>query len=126
MIKSEAIRSLKVSMKDNGYSTKGAYWFKESFNVIQFMNIQGSLWDTNDFYVNIRIMKKTHVAKKCHPDYEWEIWLRYPGNDMQPEPDKILQFVLETHRQMSSVDAINSIYNEGKLPKHYFRYWDKV
>lgn len=102
MIKSEVAKSLKTLLKNNGYSTHRTYWLKESIDVMQFMNIQGSLWDAND--VNVGIMKKTH---------------------MQPEPDKIVKFVLETHREMSSVNAINLIYNEGKFPKYCFRYWDK-
>lgn len=125
MIKSEVIKSLKTLLKNNGYRTQGAYWFKESNDVIQFVNIQGSLWDKNNFYVNLGIMKKSHVTKKCHPDYEWDIWFRYPENDMQPEPDNIVSFVFKCHRQMNSVKAINLIYNEGKLPKYYFKYWDK-
>jgi hypothetical protein len=126
LIKPDAIKSLKLLMKDKGYRTQGNYWFKESNDIVQFVAVQGSQWNKNDFYVNVGIMKKSHVTKKCHPDYEWEIWFRYPGNNMQPEPDNIMAFVIESHNQMSSIKSINSIYNEGKLPQNYFRDWNEV
>lgn len=126
MIKSDAIKSLKTSMKENGYKTQGNYWYKESFDVIHFAAIQGSQWDTNDFYVNIGIMKKSHVTKKCHPDYEWDIWFRFQEKDMQPEPNNILHFILESHRKMSSVSTIDSLFRDGEIPQTYFRsYWDR-
>ena len=119
MNKGDAIKYLKSAMKSHGYKTQGKYWWKEGEDVVLFCGVQGSQWDKDDYYFNIGIMKKSHVTKSCHPDYEWDLWARYPEKDMQPDAHDIVPFVLNIHNKMDSIEKINVFLTEKKEGEIY-------
>ena len=53
MNKQEFIDAIKPQLKEIGYRKNGNYWYKEGADLICCINVQGSQWSADDYYVNI-------------------------------------------------------------------------
>lgn len=53
MNKQEFISSIKAPLKTLGYRKNANYWYKECKDCIFCVNVQGSQWDVDDYYVEI-------------------------------------------------------------------------
>lgn len=53
MNKQQFIAAIKPELKQLGYRKKGNYWYKDGPELIKCINIQGSQWSAEDYYVNI-------------------------------------------------------------------------
>lgn len=65
MNKQEFIIAIKPRLKQMGYWKSGNYWYKEGPELINCINVQGSQWSTDDYYVNIGFALP--LPKKSNP-----------------------------------------------------------
>lgn len=75
MLKTEIITSLKPILREKNFKKIRNYWYKEQNGMTSYLNIQGSVYDTNDFYVNLGIVFSL-IDKKVPPTYDWDIFRR--------------------------------------------------
>lgn len=75
MLKSEMITSLKPILKEKNFKKIRNYWYKMQNGITFYLNIQGSAYDTNDFYVNLGIVFSLSPGK-VPPTYDWDIFRR--------------------------------------------------
>lgn len=75
MLKTEIITSLKPILREKNFKKIRNYWYKEQNGMTFYLNIQGSAYDTNDFYVNLGIVFSL-IDKKVPPTYDWDIFRR--------------------------------------------------
>ena len=69
--KAEMIRTLATALKSKGFRKKRAYWYKNIGEYLMCVNVQGSQWDSNDYYVNIGMAE--YNAKNEPVLLEW-LW----------------------------------------------------
>lgn len=75
MFKSDIIESLKPILKEKGFKKIRNYWYKTYNDMTFYLNIQGSCYDSNDYYVNIGIVLSS-IQEKIPPIYEWDVCRR--------------------------------------------------
>lgn len=51
--KKEVMAELSIWLRARGYRKKGAYWFKDQPQFTFCVNVLGSQWDTNDYYIEM-------------------------------------------------------------------------
>lgn len=75
MLKTEMITSLKPILKEKNFKKIRNYWYKVQNGMTFYLNIQGSAYDTNNFYVNLGIVFSLPPGK-VPPTYDWDIFRR--------------------------------------------------
>lgn len=73
--KSDIIESLKPILKEKGFKKIRNYWYKTYNDMTFYLNIQGSCYDSNDYYVNLGIVLSS-IQEKIPPIYEWDVCRR--------------------------------------------------
>jgi len=53
--KNEFTPILALYLKEEGYVKKRTYWFKRSNSILLCVHLQSSLWDKDDYYINIGV-----------------------------------------------------------------------
>lgn len=53
MDKKSFIDNVTVILKLKGYRKKGSYWYKDNDGILYCVNVQGSQWNKDNYYVNI-------------------------------------------------------------------------
>lgn len=66
---------LKVPLKEQGFRKKGATWYRETDEVVQVVNIQGSQWSTI-FYINLGVYLKSRGDKSEPAEYDCHLRTR--------------------------------------------------
>jgi putative IMPACT (imprinted ancient) family translation regulator len=72
MLKSEIIPALKVALKEKGFKKVRNYWYKSQHEMTFYLNVQGSAYCSEDFYVNLGIVFSPFQGK-IPQTYEWDI-----------------------------------------------------
>lgn len=72
MLKSEIIPALKVALKEKGFKKVRNYWYKSQNEMTFYLNVQGSTYCSEDFYVNLGIVFSSFQGK-IPPIYTWNI-----------------------------------------------------
>ena len=82
MLKTEMITSLKAILKEKKFKKIRNYWYKVQNGMTFYLNIQGSAYSTDDFYVNLGIVFSLN-DEKVPPTYDWDIFRRVFVDDKQ-------------------------------------------
>ena len=96
----EFIREIKPILKQKGYRKSGSYWYLEYKDVILCFNVQGSQWDTRNYYINIGAALNQH--DKRNPTLLHWLWQhRCPGinvsvQDALDEADRYFTEFIDT------------------------------
>lgn len=75
MFKVDMIVSLKSILKEQGFKKIRNYWYKVQNEMTFYLNIQGSAYSSDDFYVNFGIVLSS-FKEKIPPIYEWDVCRR--------------------------------------------------
>jgi len=91
MIKSEIIPALKVALKEKGFKKIRNYWYKSQNEMTYYLNVQGSAYCTDNFYVNLGVVLSPFQGK-IPPIYEWDIRRRIhvDGKEINPNIEDVL------------------------------------
>ena len=63
--KDNFIEEISPILKSEGYKRKRNYWYLLKNNVVFCINVQGSQWDKNNYYVNIGA--KNNICENYYP-----------------------------------------------------------
>ena len=85
MVKTEFIQAVKLPLKERGFRKKGQYWYKTQGAWIICYNVQGSQWDSNNYYVNLGAIP-VESNDPTPPNYRWKLFMRC-RNPKQTCPD---------------------------------------
>lgn len=75
MFKVDMIVSLKSILKEQGFKKIRNYWYKVQNEMTFYLNIQGSAYSSDDFYVNFGVVLSS-FKEKIPPIYEWDVCRR--------------------------------------------------
>ena len=75
MLKTEIIASLKPILREKKFKKIRNYWYKEQHEMTFYLNIQGSAYSPDDFYVNLGVVFSRNDGK-VPPTYDWDIFRR--------------------------------------------------
>lgn len=75
MLKTEIIASLKPILREKKFKKIRNYWYKEQNEMTFYLNIQGSAYSPDDFYVNLGVVFSRYDGK-VPPTYDWDIFRR--------------------------------------------------
>ncbi len=107
MNKQEFISAADSELKALGYRRNRNYWYKASLNFLICLNIQGSQWDKNDYYVEIGL-SSLREEQKFPPILDWDIRHRCTGvngeRNISPE-----DFMTELRNLCSQLNTVNSL-----------------
>ena len=111
MNKNEFIEAIKPYLKEKQYKKRGLYWYKRMEGLILCINVEGSQWDKNDYYVNIGIAM--FDSADCCPFptlLHWRIVHRCFG--------KAGQLHIEPQELYTEIQKHLSIQDASELPKY--------
>lgn len=103
MVKTEFIQAVKAPLKERGFRKKGQYWYKTQGEWIICFNVQGSQWDTNNYYVNLGAIPVS-ANDPTPPNYRWQIFMRC-RNPKQTCPDPA-DTLLDLDRVFGSLETV--------------------
>ena len=69
--KTEMISNLTIALKEKGFRKKRAYWYKGLEEYLVCVNVQGSQWDSNNYYINIGMAKKQDEKEPTLLEWIW-------------------------------------------------------
>lgn len=125
MIKEEFIDAVKTPLKQRGFRKVRSYWYKTQGEWIICFNVQGSQWDTNNYYVNLGAIPVS-ANDPTPPNYRWTILMRCRNPKQTcPDPEDTLADLdrvfgkLETEAQLP---AFLQQHPTTTVGKQYFLY----
>ena len=113
MVKTEFIQAVKLPLKERGFRKKGQYWYKTQGEWIICYNVQGSQWDTDNYYVNLGAIPVSD-DDPTPPNYRWKLFMRCRNpKQTNPDPEDTLG---DLERVFGSMETIAQL--PGFLQKH--------
>lgn len=120
MLKSEIIPALKVTLKEWGFRKVRNYWYKSQSDMTFYLNVQGSAYCSEDFYVNLGIVFSS-FRDKIPPIYKWDICRRIfvDGKETNLDIQDVLS-ILCTFLNLfpTSMDAKTFVKNQKSQYQH--------
>ncbi len=111
MNKQSYIQELGPILKNQGYKKHGNYWYLSQGGAVLCINVQGSQWDKNDYYVNIGAAKEDSACK--FPTILKWIWQhRCMGKEGELN--------LSIQDTLVCVDTYFSDYLQAKNPRDFY------
>lgn len=63
MNKKDFVVEVAIELKKLGYRKNGFYWYKPMEEYILYVNVQGSQWDKDDYYVELGVARSDSACK---------------------------------------------------------------
>lgn len=112
MKKEIIIQQLKPVLQKRGYRKRGYYWYKSQNGIIFCLNIQGSQWSKDDYYVNVGVAKEDTMCK--FPTILNWVW-RHRCKGEKGEINMDLQDIV------TCMDKYFSAYIDADSPNDFYR-----
>ena len=107
MNKQEFISAIASDLKTLGFKKNRNYWYQVISNNMFCVNVQGSQWDKNDYYVEIGLAS-LREERMFPPILDWDIRHRCTGihgeHNISPE-----DFMTELQSLCSDWEQVNSL-----------------
>ena len=114
MNKDELAKSVAPSLKVRGFRKKGRTWWRETPELFQLFNIQGSSWDKNEWYLNVGIFLKPLDGRTTPPaETGCHIRDRLPPHLLDPE--EIVAAAVTWFEKHGSLSRLAALEREGNL-----------
>lgn len=112
--KAELVNELKLSLKSKGYKKKNLTWVKFNDDVAVVVNIQGSQYDTNDYYVNLGVYIKPMGSKEVPCISDCHLRERV---DVRIKSTALLISIIDKWAEWyGTADRIREKINEDRMP----------
>ena len=72
MNKTEFVTNLAPVLKKRGFRKIRHYWYYVQNGITYYINVQGSSYDKNDYYLNLGAVS-SEVVKSIKPIWEWDV-----------------------------------------------------
>lgn len=107
-----------------GYRKKGNYWYKNGTDLVYCVNVQGSQWSKDGYYVNVGI-SRTNIEGSTPTLLQWDYRHRCKGEqgEINISPKEVLDILEEIMHSVSSSSEIDSFLYGRKYKKIGTQYW---
>ncbi len=114
MNKQEFISTVDSELKALGYKRNRNYWYKANLNCLICMNIQGSQWDKNDYYVEIGL-SSLGEERKFLPILDWDIRHRCTGinGELNISPEDLMTELQNLCSQLNNVNSLTEFIEKS-------------
>ena len=114
MNKQEFISTVDSELKVLGYKRNRNYWYKENLNYLICLNIQGSQWDKNDYYVEIGL-SSLGEKRKFLPILDWDIRHRCTGTkgELNISPEDLMTELQNLCSQLNNVNSLTEFIEKS-------------
>lgn len=124
MDKTAFLNEIKHPLKMMGYRKNKNYWYKSNKDFLYCINVQGSQWDTDDYYVEIGIAFQT--SPKDNPTLlQWHCRHRCKGENGEKNilPAELFATLAAISEKITSLNDIEAIMIESNATKIATQYW---
>lgn len=123
MDKTTFISEVSKPLKEAGYKKTRNYWHKICNDLIFCINVQGSQWDRNDYYVEIGISLLDNISNPSL--LRWHCRHRCHGMNggKNPQPDELFSCITEIFERIQTVDDVEDLLREKEATKIGSQYW---
>lgn len=124
MEKQAFISEISKTLKLLGYRKSKNYWYRAYNDLIFCINVQGSQWDKNDYYIQIGVSFATNDIK--NPSIlQWYFRHRCSGKNGEKNilPDEFLSCLSEIFDKIHTADDIETLLREHQATKVVSQYW---
>lgn len=124
MDKHTFISEISKPLKELGYRKRTNYWYKTANELIFCINVQGSQWDKDNYYVEIGVAKYEE-EKKCPTILYWFCRHRCIGKnrDVNIEPEDLMRDLIILHNSISIWDDLLLFLDRCDAKKVVNQYW---
>lgn len=107
MKKADFLAAIKPQLKQMGYRKKGNYWYRLQNDLIFCVNLQGSQWDPEDYYVEIGAASRNSSVEYPSLLY-WIFQHRCPGGNggVNPLPEAVVACMEDVFSRLSKESDI--------------------
>ena len=124
MDKQTFVSQIKPVLKQRNYRKNGNYWYKQALSYVCCINIQGSQWSKDDYYVNIGFYLPDPGIK--NPTIlHWYCRHRCIGKsgELNILPDEFLKCIEDVFGSVSSASQISVFLTSRNAQKIVNQYW---
>ena len=124
MDKHTFIREISNPLKELGYRKRTNYWYRAANDLIFCINVQGSQWDKDDYYVEIGISFGDDSIR--YPSLlHWHCRHRCCGinGEKNMEPDEVLLYVSKMFDDIHSINDVEELLIKQHATKVVSQYW---
>lgn len=118
------ILHIKPLLKDMGYRKKSSYWYRACEGYVFCVNVQGSQWDPNNYYVEIGIAYPNPDVKNPNV-LQWYCRHRCRGKNgsVNITIDEFMNFLKDFENTITSADIIPSFLSNNNASKVVNQFW---
>lgn len=122
MDKQSFISIIKPILKEIGYRNSGSYWYKVIDSHICCVNVQGSQWDKDDYYLNVGFAFTTH---KNPTILQWYCRHRCIGisGELNLLPEELLKNMEDIFGAVSKTTQIPNFLIDRNAVKVASQFW---
>ena len=125
MTKTEFISAAAPLLKDRGYKKRGSYWYLSRAGYVFCINLQGSQWDKDHYYINIGAAEQREEAP--YPTLLKWLWRHRcrnaHGEELNPELSDLLLCIDSCFSDFLAADDPSSFYKEHHATLLVNQYW---
>ena len=124
MTKNSFIDIMKNNLTILGYTRYRNYWYKENNGYLLCINIQGSQWDKNTYYVEFGVAFFNSTIE--HPSVlHWNYRHRCIGKngDTNIQPSDLVDFINEVHNTFPTLEELPAFFLKQNAVKVGNQYW---
>ena len=124
MKKKEFMEQISPVLKQLNYRKRGSYWYKTVDSHICCINVQGSQWDTDDYYVQIGLCLLP--SKYKHPTIlQWYCRHRCVGKngEINISPQELLSSMENVFNNTTSTSQIDAFLCSRNAVKVVSQFW---
>lgn len=124
MNKTEFINEITQPLKNLGYRKKGFYWFRKTGKIILCINVQGSQWNTNNYYVEIGVALDSASRRNPTVLY-WYARHRCKGisGELNIEPRELYAELANHHSSICDSVDLSHYLTERNARKVVNQFW---
>lgn len=112
--KEQLIECFKSVFKLQGFKKIKTTWRKSTDDLLFVLNIQGSQWSTEDYYINVAIYIKALGTEQNPPEYRCHIRSRI--DEKEKACSLICEEVLDWFERHGEIQKLKLLMEQNKLP----------
>ena len=112
--KEQLIECFKPVFKQSGFKKMRTNWRKTTDDLIFVLNIQGSQWDKEDYYINVGVYIKSLGTEQNPTEYSCHIRSRIDERDRSCS--SICNEIMEWFEKHGSIQKLKLLRSQDNLP----------
>jgi hypothetical protein len=112
--KEQLIECFKPVFKQHGFKKMRTYWRKSTDDLVFVLNIQGSQWSKEDYYINVGIHIKALGTEQNPPLYSCHIFDRI--DEREKSCSSICKEILDWFERHGDIQKLKLLRKQNNLP----------